>query len=117
MDINFDQFSHDRRIDLPENTGGYGHPDGTGPIDWSSLAARLTAAQAARQVLAAGSSLTGRHPAIACGSFAPALAPRISAYLARAPEGYTIPDVNQDAKATGNPIGTIADDSKAAVRP
>jgi|SRR5579863_4581030 len=127
MDINFDQFSLARHLDTLENSGGNGELERNRPLDWNALAARMAAAQDARQVLTEKAILASTHEtapqsapragpwARRSGSFAPALAPRVSAYLARAirqPEGFTNFDVNQDAKAAGNPLGAIGNDSK-----
>src|SRR5579863_7599010 len=99
MDINFDQFGHGRQVDTIRNSGCSGHLDGTGPLDWAGLAARMAAAQAARQILTeTASHISGPTPGCqadrrsaaqaarprASGSFAPAVAPRVSAYLANA---------------------------------
>ncbi|HEX3063844.1 MAG TPA: hypothetical protein VHQ39_00115 [Dongiaceae bacterium] len=121
--MNFDQFS----LDEPGKSSRCAHLDQIGTLNWAGLAARLAATQAARQVLTRWSSSVAGHGvpasgsfASASGSFAPALVPLVSAHLANASrqtEGFMSLDVNQDAKATGNPLGTIASDSKANAKP
>jgi len=123
MNVNVDQFS----VDVSGESSRYEHLDRNGILDWAGLAARLAAPHAARQVLTSGSSAMAGPgaPASGCfastsGSFAPALVPLVRAHLAKASrqtDWFTSLDVNQDAKATGNPHGTIASDNKANGKP
>src|SRR5579863_2724640 len=61
MDINFDQFSLARHLDTLENSGGNGELERNRPLDWNALAARMAAAQDARQVLTEKAILASTH--------------------------------------------------------